>query len=863
MAYELIYTSAERGLKQGSRGFCTVACTRHVSGPMATLLESLSAYRHIFKAGGTGANRNPVVWSHLRTHHGGLYYNLLSRIADAGLDYSQRTNKIAHHLVLEEEDKQSAGPGELLAVRDQFREVWAEEPRLYDEPRTVASSTVIPVTTTWESLMGDAGWKGVLAVSVCLRRPVCVTFSPQQDVLSLYRDALAMLPPEQRWNATFSTWYTKLPPGIDCLWKAALAGSVEAAQLRAVSQSIFIDLSKPQSVPSSLENDASFADAICQARLGITRELRSEPRARENRINRIMVPNDDIFQTDDGDYPRARNDHANNVAYIKPLPNQKESSEERPFVNSGMISPAAIHAYNIKQNRSRHRWLITILLSVLVLVAMAVLVTVFFILRADAEREEVSVNLETAKVVLGPSAKREPKPSGVQDQVQPEATEKSLQKDKSSSDLQATSEPTNDRQSPAPTSEAASDTGGKTQVNAVPRDAFIRAARNLLDTLATARLQVQTGQNANKMKVQFVDPKTVQACKTVMTWCQQNKVVLTLTMQPRLTFKDWDVDGQDDSKEPEVLKDENGNESWKWSFFWQREEEKKEYMTVTLSSDGLAVFQEDNNPFQEDKKKKKKPASERYYAAEANLYLFSFLQATFLDEAGSIVVDDKGTHLTTRFQLLEPAVGYEPLVLFPPDRGQMKEYEYCKRFFEAEENRKRPVPKCTNVLFPDTDPTGDIQPLENFLEPELDVQGELPKYFSLTRKDNVWTLSVKFNEADKEARPLIVWTFIAKVEKARPTSDKGKQFFCFMHEEKSTLETIVNQCIEEKKKTKPDEKTLAAFTEELTKKRDEAKQVKIVAAWRVRLKNPEGGEPLLLMQSGVSQEKGQKGKGTE
>ncbi len=41
----------------------------------------------------------PTVHSHLRLNVGGRPLHVLSRIADAGLDYSQRTNKFAHHLV--------------------------------------------------------------------------------------------------------------------------------------------------------------------------------------------------------------------------------------------------------------------------------------------------------------------------------------------------------------------------------------------------------------------------------------------------------------------------------------------------------------------------------------------------------------------------------------------------------------------------------------------------------------------------------------------------------------------------------------------------------------------------------------------
>jgi hypothetical protein len=48
MSQELIYTSAPRGLKPGTRGFCTVVSTQQMSQPLAERLESLSGYRHVY-----------------------------------------------------------------------------------------------------------------------------------------------------------------------------------------------------------------------------------------------------------------------------------------------------------------------------------------------------------------------------------------------------------------------------------------------------------------------------------------------------------------------------------------------------------------------------------------------------------------------------------------------------------------------------------------------------------------------------------------------------------------------------------------------------------------------------------------------
>jgi hypothetical protein len=110
MSHELFYTSAPRGLFPGSRGFCTVAATQHLPKPLAEKLEALSGYRPLFPPVGPEAALNPVAMSHLRVAVAGKTYSVLSRVAAAGLDYSERTNKLAHHVVLDGHELPRGGP---------------------------------------------------------------------------------------------------------------------------------------------------------------------------------------------------------------------------------------------------------------------------------------------------------------------------------------------------------------------------------------------------------------------------------------------------------------------------------------------------------------------------------------------------------------------------------------------------------------------------------------------------------------------------------------------------------------------------------------------------------------------------------
>src|SRR4051794_25621332 len=135
MSQELIYTSAPKGLKLGARGLCTVASTPGMAKNLADRLESLSGYRHLFPPGSPEAHLNPANFSYLRFVLGGQTYYLLSRIADAGLDYTQRTNKLAHHVVLHPSELPTAGPAWLASQPGVFETTWNRDPELIPSGR--------------------------------------------------------------------------------------------------------------------------------------------------------------------------------------------------------------------------------------------------------------------------------------------------------------------------------------------------------------------------------------------------------------------------------------------------------------------------------------------------------------------------------------------------------------------------------------------------------------------------------------------------------------------------------------------------------------------------------------------------------
>jgi hypothetical protein len=245
MSQELWYTSAPKGLQPGARGFCTVAMTRGMSAALVEKLESLSGYRPLYPPLDAKASLNPVAFSHLRINVGGRTYSLLSRICAAGLDYTERTNKLAHHVALEAGELPAAGPAWLLAQPGFMETKWDGEVKLLAGGRRAPGGNAGPaVCQAWQALTGDAGWAGILAESFQHdpSRLVYVLFEPGMQLLPLMAEALVLLPAEVRWEVTFSTYFTGLPQGVPCAWRCVPRDAVEAKSARQFPNALILNL---------------------------------------------------------------------------------------------------------------------------------------------------------------------------------------------------------------------------------------------------------------------------------------------------------------------------------------------------------------------------------------------------------------------------------------------------------------------------------------------------------------------------------------------------------------------------------------------------------------------------------------------
>ena len=253
MAKELVYTSAEHGLRPGTRGFCTVAYTVGMRPQVIQILEALSAYKNMYAVHDQRLAESPASFSHYRYKLTGRNLSILSRVAPTSADHTARSNKVAHHVVLENRERVNAGPAWLASQPGFFLEEWSRAPQHIAEPKKIEDKAgEIPThAASWEMLTGDAGWAGVLAYSFLAnaKRPAFLVFEPGLDLLPLIAEALALLVPEQRWQVTYNTYFTALPAGASCAWRCCLPDSDALREARRNPSALVIDLTSKLDVP--------------------------------------------------------------------------------------------------------------------------------------------------------------------------------------------------------------------------------------------------------------------------------------------------------------------------------------------------------------------------------------------------------------------------------------------------------------------------------------------------------------------------------------------------------------------------------------------------------------------------------------
>jgi hypothetical protein len=131
MPRQLIYTSVPRGLTPGQSGYCTVARSRDLREALIPQLEKFSYYT-------PEPNYNPIICAHRILDLRGAKFHILSRIVDAGLDFTKRRSFLAHHLIFDPAEIESAAtPAEIFSNWPGWLHDWNGHPAWLDESRSL------------------------------------------------------------------------------------------------------------------------------------------------------------------------------------------------------------------------------------------------------------------------------------------------------------------------------------------------------------------------------------------------------------------------------------------------------------------------------------------------------------------------------------------------------------------------------------------------------------------------------------------------------------------------------------------------------------------------------------------------------
>ena len=190
-------------------------------------LEKFCYYQHLSLSGG---QERPIFACRIVDIRG-TRFHVLSRIQDAGLDFTGRTNFIAHHLVFTpEEIRQFPTPPVILRDWPGWVKSWTKEPQLLENEdwsglTTLTGKTNVPAQT-WQRVTGDAvNGYGLLEARV--GASFRVDDQTDETILELLAESLELLEVRDTrrdfrtaaWNCTFTTSMQEQDNPADFRWR--------------------------------------------------------------------------------------------------------------------------------------------------------------------------------------------------------------------------------------------------------------------------------------------------------------------------------------------------------------------------------------------------------------------------------------------------------------------------------------------------------------------------------------------------------------------------------------------------------------------------------------------------------------------
>jgi hypothetical protein len=223
MPSQLIYSSVPRGLTPGQSGYCTVAQSKELRPALIPHLEKLSYY-----AVGDDA---PVICAYRIVEMRGARFHVLSRICNAGLDFTKRKSFLAHHLVFTPEELPGVSPALIFLRWNGWRTKWEGEPQTLE----VSSGFELEGASAWEQLTGSAD------NAPALLETQWVTGDAEDRKLFLAAlDESLRSSGKSLWGITFTNYFQKGDATADFrikgIWTEAPVGAVRLRALRSTQK---------------------------------------------------------------------------------------------------------------------------------------------------------------------------------------------------------------------------------------------------------------------------------------------------------------------------------------------------------------------------------------------------------------------------------------------------------------------------------------------------------------------------------------------------------------------------------------------------------------------------------------------------
>jgi hypothetical protein len=213
---QLVFTSTPIGLEPGRSGYCTVARSQDLSKKEISEIERLSVLDYSISK-----SSPPKIYSFRIVQTKSSFFYLLSRIKSCGIDYSNRTNYIAHHLIIDPESINNLhSPSEIFQFWEGWKDNWEEPPKYLHDDLLSELSELNPENqsscNSWQIWTGDSKNSKIPLKGYSIFR----TQKNEEDkLINLFSESCSSLDQkENSWNYTFTTFLQPTDDSVDFIW---------------------------------------------------------------------------------------------------------------------------------------------------------------------------------------------------------------------------------------------------------------------------------------------------------------------------------------------------------------------------------------------------------------------------------------------------------------------------------------------------------------------------------------------------------------------------------------------------------------------------------------------------------------------